>query len=185
MRPQHSIRGFNLTELAIVLAIVGVVIGGIWVVASTVIENNRARRVAEQTLTVVQAFKSVYAGRRVDVADDTDITEFAINAKVFPEDMIQNTTTSAYTPWQTTVQAFANRTNNGVRLEFYNLQQKNCSALGTQLLSSTRGGLIIGAINSTSRSFAPVGTADPFTVSEISTACNASSSTLKVTYSMN
>ncbi|NBX73668.1 MAG: type II secretion system protein, partial [Alphaproteobacteria bacterium] len=89
MRPQHSIRGFNLTELAIVLAIVGVVIGGIWVVASTVIENNRARRVAEQTLTVVQAFKSVYAGRRVDVADDTDITEFAINAKVFPEDMIQ------------------------------------------------------------------------------------------------
>ncbi len=48
---QHRYRGFNLVEAAIVLGVIGLVIGGIWIAASTVYEN---MKVAHLITTVTQ-----------------------------------------------------------------------------------------------------------------------------------
>ncbi len=54
-------RGFTLTEAAIVLGIVGLILGAIWVAAAAVYENMRTNRANEQILKVAQAVRSLYA----------------------------------------------------------------------------------------------------------------------------
>lgn len=50
----HQRKGFNLVEAAIVLGIIGLVIGGIWTAASAVTENNKLRTAISGTQIIVQ-----------------------------------------------------------------------------------------------------------------------------------
>ena len=45
-------RGFNLIEIAIVLGVTGVVIGGVWVATSSVRENMAAAEIAKEIIRV-------------------------------------------------------------------------------------------------------------------------------------
>lgn len=54
-------RGFNLIEIAIVLAVIGLVIGGIYVAASAVTENNRRQTTQKQLLQIVANVRNMYA----------------------------------------------------------------------------------------------------------------------------
>lgn len=56
-------RGFNLIEIAIVLAVVGLIIGGIYTAASAVTENNRRRNTQTHLLTIVQNIRTTYASQ--------------------------------------------------------------------------------------------------------------------------
>ncbi len=52
MRPEKC-RGFNLVEAAIVLGVIGLIIGGIWIAASQVSENMTASELSKGFLSAM------------------------------------------------------------------------------------------------------------------------------------
>jgi len=92
-------RGFTLTEAAIVLGIVGLILGAIWVAAAAVYENMRTNRANEQILKVAQAVRSLYASSpTMNVGgENVDVTTALVSAGIFPTDMLNGTT--VYHPW--------------------------------------------------------------------------------------
>lgn len=56
-------RGFSLTEMAIVLGIVGVVIGGIWAAAAMVSRNRLIQQQKQDLTTIVEGMRTLYAGK--------------------------------------------------------------------------------------------------------------------------
>lgn len=55
-------RGFSLVEAAVVLGVVGVVIGGIWIAAQTISESNKVNRTVEATLKTIEGTRRLYKG---------------------------------------------------------------------------------------------------------------------------
>lgn len=81
-------KGFTLIEIAIVLTIVGLVIGGIWLAASTVLNNNRKSEATRQIIQIVQNVKNLFAnqtGTNPAANFDQDV---ARDAGVFPAGMV-------------------------------------------------------------------------------------------------
>lgn len=62
-------RGFNLVEAAIVLGVVGIVIGGIWVTASTVMENIKVNQALNGMQTIVENFRRNWKGFSLDAME--------------------------------------------------------------------------------------------------------------------
>lgn len=58
----RTVRGFTLTEAAIVLGIVGLILSAIWVAAGSVYANYRVGKTAEQLLSIVQSVRSLHSG---------------------------------------------------------------------------------------------------------------------------
>ena len=83
----HKKRGFNLIESAIVLGVVGLVIGGIWVAASEVRESFKGKTTAGMVLRaryrLAAVLNDVPAGT---YPDGTNITSFAIGVGALPDD---------------------------------------------------------------------------------------------------
>jgi type II secretory pathway pseudopilin PulG len=117
-RRRASNKGFNLIEAAIVLGIVGLVVGGIWVAATSVYANLRSKSATDQLLKITQSVRALYAtSATTGYAALTDITAFMAQANVLPSDTLTTTaggTTSTNTtnPWsgQLGVVALANGT---------------------------------------------------------------------------
>ena len=81
-------KGFTLIEAAIVMAIVGLVVGGIWVAASAVQANFRKSNTSQNLLVIVQNMRQLYYGQ----ADCSAATaQIEISNRVFPADMVQGT----------------------------------------------------------------------------------------------
>src|SRR5271170_6840773 len=54
-------RGFTLTEIAIVLGIIGLILGAIWVAAAAVYTNMRTSKTTTELLDIVQNMRAMYA----------------------------------------------------------------------------------------------------------------------------
>jgi hypothetical protein len=103
-RRRAAKKGFNLIEAAIVLGIVGLVVGGIWVAATSVYANLRSKRATDELLSIVQGVRALYATSSSFGAAVGDITPLMAQANVIPSDMLSTTpnlATSANTmnPW--------------------------------------------------------------------------------------
>lgn len=59
-RRNHTRKGFNLIESAIVLGVVGLIIGGIWVAASAVMLKHRAQQTVDGFVFVAEKMKEVF-----------------------------------------------------------------------------------------------------------------------------
>lgn len=83
-------RGFSLVEAAIVLGVVGVVIGGIWTAASTVNENLRVSRAVEEMVTIVPSARQLFADMPDVQNDETEVdsAQTVLLAGVAPSDMV-------------------------------------------------------------------------------------------------
>ena len=81
-------QAFTLTELAIVLGIMGTILGAIWVAASKVTANQKTQKAVAETIQIVNNYRTLYAQHGVDVADGTEITCLGVNAGFFPPDML-------------------------------------------------------------------------------------------------
>ncbi len=85
-RKNHK-RGFNLIEAAIVLGVVGLVIGGIWVAAASVNRRFKISRLSSDMFAIVQATHRLvpYANYPTSWGND-NITSFARNAGIISPD---------------------------------------------------------------------------------------------------
>jgi len=98
---QHQ-RGFNLIEAAIVLGVVGLVIGGIWVAASAVMAKQRQSETTRGVLQAIEMFrKSWPPGASPGAAGSTpgmgNYNAYAISAGIFPNNWVSGNT--IHDPW--------------------------------------------------------------------------------------
>lgn len=92
--------GFNLIEAAIVLGIVGLIVGGIWAAAASAYENMRQQSASKNMLAFAQNVRNFYSNGGA-TAIDTSITN-AIQQGLIPPDM-RSGTTAAISSWATPV----------------------------------------------------------------------------------
>ena len=88
-------RGFNLIEVAIVLGVAGIVIGGIWVVAATVNENMKISRTLAAMQQIVKLSQNTFTRTTANTlapSTEVNVNNAAIAAKIIPEDFISNGT---------------------------------------------------------------------------------------------
>ncbi len=83
LKQNRAAKGFTLTEAAIVLGIVGLILGAIWVAAAAVYTNMRVETANKQLLSIVQNVRSLYASSTS--MDDASMQSLAA-AGVFPSD---------------------------------------------------------------------------------------------------
>jgi len=88
-------KGFSLIEAAIVLGIVGLVIGGIWVAASAVQTNLRESTASQGVLQIVQNVRNLYYGQSLTATADIDAD--LVSAGAIPGDLLQGT--NPRNPW--------------------------------------------------------------------------------------
>ncbi len=93
---QSRRRGFSLVESAIVLAVVGLVLGGIWVASAAIYERYRVNKTVEGVLTAaknIQKLISVRDATQKAINDGVScggggsaLDSFLIPANIFPKD---------------------------------------------------------------------------------------------------
>lgn len=88
--------GFNLIEAAIVLGVVGLIIGGIWVAASAVSRAQKIDRTVSAIHLTMNKLSNLYRNQTFPTAV-TDLTPMLISAGAIPANLIQNT--SALSGW--------------------------------------------------------------------------------------
>ena len=88
-------KGFTLIEIAIVLTIVGLIIGGIWLAASTVFTNNKTQALSTDIIQVLQNTKTLFAGQGSSATSAGFTEDAAKQAGIFPPDMISSSYTAA------------------------------------------------------------------------------------------
>jgi prepilin-type N-terminal cleavage/methylation domain-containing protein len=111
-RLRASKRGFTLTEIAIVLGIIGVILGAIWVAAAAVYNNMRISAANRELLQITQAMRALYAtSATIDPNADMPLgtapaagaESTYLRAGVFPADALNtglaSTATQAINPW--------------------------------------------------------------------------------------
>jgi prepilin-type N-terminal cleavage/methylation domain-containing protein len=104
-RLEQRKKGFTLTEIAIVLGIMGLVLGAIWVAASGVYSNQKVTKANTELMAVVQGIRSLYATQnQVAAAAGTDLTTALIRSGVFPSDTLstgnpQTAVAPGQAPW--------------------------------------------------------------------------------------
>ena len=83
-------RGFNLIEAAIVLAVVGGVIGAIWTAAANMYESHKVNKtVSDIALIAFNARKLISIRDGLAIGNSVNITSSFINAGIFPEDWVR------------------------------------------------------------------------------------------------
>jgi len=137
----HTQKGFTLIEIAIVLTIVGLIIGGIWLAASTVFSNNKTQALQKDVIQVIQNTKTLFAGQGSSAVTTGFTNANAATSGVVPSDMVTPTAGVLVTPFSTQTAAsdvnFSAPTATTVGLQLLNIPSNAC----TQML------LTLGSLN--------------------------------------
>ncbi len=174
----RSISGFTLLEATIVLAILGIVVAGIWIASAGAINAQKKKRLAEDVLTTVANIRDYV--KNIDIPAGKSLTTADIqNLGLFPADVVRNGVT--INPYSGIFQATAD--NNQIVIIVNGLTTDACVDLlynhfgGSSNVttgSATTGNQPqdIGFLGySTGAAFPPQNTSVTFTA--ITTACNA------------
>lgn len=181
-------RGFTLTEVAIVLGVIGLILAGIWTAAAMVYENNRTSKAINEITLITQNLKSTYGGGKSSLdANGTDITAGMIGSGVFPADMVSSSTTSyALAPWPSSqVKIVSALSLNSVGITYSAITPDACLRLGQAFNSPTMSADLTSlTINSTVWTFAPYGTSAAPNLSAIQSACGTSNGSIEFTFTV-
>ncbi len=104
MQQRHNHKkGFSLVEAAIVLAVVGLVVAGIWVAASSVSENQKIATFEKDMLIIVRNMQHVVSKRDSSaLGEGENLNSLAHAAKIFPDNWVNNHSdewAGFHTPW--------------------------------------------------------------------------------------
>jgi prepilin-type N-terminal cleavage/methylation domain-containing protein len=172
-------RGFTLTELAIVIGIIGLILGAIWTAAGMVNSANKTQKAMSDVSFILQNYRSLFP-RGVDTGSGwADITCQGVTSGFFPASTMNSaacypglTSTYPIPPWGGYYQVWGYQSWQGIIIVINGLTIQACAALGVQLLSQPD--VIWEEINSgTDGPFPPWGSATPWTTSQIISQCNA------------
>ena len=89
-------RGFSLTEVAIVLGVVGLVLGAVWEAAAQVYHIKRLNNVEQQLTVVIDNAKKLYANQFGDPNFFVNDISTEISAGMYPPDFFKPYTTYTY-----------------------------------------------------------------------------------------
>jgi prepilin-type N-terminal cleavage/methylation domain-containing protein len=85
---QHS-RGFTLTEIAVVLGIISVILGAIWVAAATVYANLQTETAVRDVMQISQGMHDYFKNGTMPITGaNWDLTQQLISANVIPQDIV-------------------------------------------------------------------------------------------------
>lgn len=132
-------KGFSLIEAAIVLGIVGLVIGGIWIAASAVQEKNRQSVTVGHVGQIADNVRRVFAGIVVNPLGETLHTQADLLPTIYPADVLSSS--APKNPWgggyQTSIAS------DRVVITIAGLSKSTCTNLGPRLWSSFQRQLIL------------------------------------------
>jgi len=87
-------RGFTLTEIAIVLGIMGLVLGAIWVAAAGVYNNQRVNLATTSIMQIAQGVRALYAtSATTGYTTTADMTTALITAGAVPNNLVASSST--------------------------------------------------------------------------------------------
>jgi len=134
--------GFNLVEAAIVLGVVGLVIGGIWVAASSVTEKRRLSAASTAILQLVQSLRGSLTGQPLPNSW-LWTNELVINGGFLPANWTSNASLTIFNDAGYAVNTgvaydtteFAQSNNHGIVLNFDNMSNAECINLVAAITS--------------------------------------------------
>ena len=87
---KHGVAGFTLTEVAIVLGILGIILAAVWLAANAVYSNQRLNKASTQILAIEGKLQTVFQNQ--NAFDTAATTASYITMGLFPADMVQSAT---------------------------------------------------------------------------------------------
>jgi prepilin-type N-terminal cleavage/methylation domain-containing protein len=137
---QKKKRGFSLVEIAITLAVVAGVIGGIWAAMASFYEDYKVNKTIEGNTTIVKNTQSLFS---FSTAKQTgyELNPILIAAGLIPKDWVRNATTIVH-PFGGGFQV-ANLGAGGFNINIYGLKRSVCVKLvvkESSIITATRAG---------------------------------------------
>ena len=174
-------RGFSLIEAAIVLGVVGLVIGGIWVAAATFYEN---MKVTETISGIISTAKNIQNSISITEADSIAygafLTQYAIDSGSLPKNWVSGTNIKS--PFNTT--AYIRHFTGRFSFYIFDLPMSSCIKLISQIstIGAQAANQGIGTFKDTLSTIATYQsgtlisslTAFPVNLTTAKTACNTS-----------
>lgn len=130
-RRKHIRRGFSLVEAAIVLAVVGLVVAGIWVAAATMYEDYKVNKTFQEILTAaknIQGLISLQNAAAIGIGD-SNITSTVIAANLFPKDWVNGNQLKNPFGTGSQVWSYYDGSSDKFYIQLYNLKQSTCVKL--------------------------------------------------------
>jgi len=180
-------RGFNLIESAIVLGVVGLVIGGVWVAAAATKESMKVTDTINGVLFISRNVQRIISNRdAASLPDDTVLDSTLIGVQAFPSNWVSGNTIKHPFGNQITV---LNRNDGGplrFRIDLLQIPKATCITLITRMSGIARApnrledrtdiALAYVAVNWPSPTLDT--TSFPVSLSAANAACNVSSNTV-------
>lgn len=174
MLHHQRFRGFSLIEAAIILGVIGVVIGGIWAGANAITISNQKSDVLKTTLSIVQGVRNLYVGQTV--ASNTNITSNMVQAGIVPAGWVNGSGTIS-SPWNQGVTIYA--TSNGVHIYFTSVPKSLCADLVFRMPA-----LVTRPEELTTDVGCSEGIASPISRSAATTYCSSTTNTVRWNFSL-
>ena len=183
MKPRQR-NAFNLIESAIVLGVVGLVIGGIWVGASAIYEGHKINKTVEGVFTIARNVQNLISMRDANQMGFVHITAQMKDSGVFPKDW--NFGSEYKNPFSGKIEAYSY--SNRFDLALHSIPRGACAKIVMNISSigamagskgsgsSARANLGYISINTTEISTFPVSLATAKTI------CNVESNRLIFTF---
>ena len=130
-------KGFTLTEIAIVLGIMGLILGAIWTAAASVYQNQRITHANTAVVQIVQSVRTLMSTSS-QVGTAGDITGSMVSAGVIPTDLVSGG--AATGPWAgSTLKILTNLlSDTAFTVELNKVPKAACIALLTTLGGTSR-----------------------------------------------
>jgi prepilin-type N-terminal cleavage/methylation domain-containing protein len=131
-------KAFTLTEMAIVLAIIGLILGAVWIAAKSVFDSNKASQTAQDIIAIASNVRSTYLAANSFTAPNTgNMTATMVTAGIVPSDLIPPSGSAfpAMNAWNGEVRITLAPSGNArqFRVSFFKTPEDACIRIASQL----------------------------------------------------